>query len=88
MSMQAMTGDTGPVSKVVLRYLAENIVDGKQSIILINRRGYQTVGVCKECHHSIKCDDCSVNLVKHKKQNKERGRKKICHLITLGTVFN
>ena len=70
MSMQAMTGDTGPVSKVVLRYLAENIVDGKQSIILINRRGYQTVGVCKECHHSIKCDDCSVNLVKHKKQNK------------------
>ncbi len=70
MSMQAMTGDTGPVSKVVLRYLAENIAEGKQSIILINRRGYSTVGVCKECRHTIKCDDCSVNLVKHKKQNK------------------
>ena len=70
MSMQAMAGDTGPVSKVVLRYLAENIANEKQSIILINRRGYQTVGVCKECRHTIKCDDCSVNLVKHKKQNK------------------
>ena len=70
MSMQAMTGDTGPVSKVVLRYLAENIANEKQSIILINRRGYSTVGVCKECRHTIKCDDCSVNLVKHKKQNK------------------
>ena len=70
MSMQAMTGDTGPVSKVVLRYLAENIAQEKQSIILINRRGYQTVGICKECRQPIKCDDCSVNLVKHKKQNK------------------
>ena len=70
MAQQAMTGDTGPVSKVVLRYLAENIVNEKQSIILINRRGYSTVGVCKECRKPIKCDDCSVNLVKHKKQNR------------------
>ena len=74
MSQQAYAGDTGPVSKVVLRYLAENITEGKQSIILINRRGYQTVGVCKDCRQTLKCDDCSVNLVKHKKQNKL-----ICH---------
>ncbi len=74
MTRQAYIGDTGPVSKVVLRYLAENIADGKQSIILINRRGYQTVGVCKDCRQTLKCDDCSVNLVKHKKQNKL-----VCH---------
>ncbi len=74
MARQAYAGDTGPVSKVVLRYLAENIARGKQSIILINRRGYQTVGMCKDCRQTIKCDDCSVNLVKHKKQNKL-----ICH---------
>lgn len=70
MAQQAYAGDAGPVSKVVLRYLAENISEGKQSIILINRRGYQTVGVCKDCRQTIKCDDCSVNLVKHKKRNK------------------
>ena len=70
MAQQAMAGDTGPVSKVVLRYIAENIADGKQSIILINRRGYSTVGICKDCRQPIKCDDCSVNLVKHKKQNR------------------
>ncbi len=74
MARQAYTGDTGPVSKIVLRYLAENIRDGKQSIILINRRGYQTVGVCKDCRQRIKCDDCSVNLVKHKQKNKL-----VCH---------
>ena len=70
MSQQSIIGDNGPVSNVVLRYLAENISEGKQSIILINRRGYQTVGVCKDCKQPIKCEDCSVNLVKHKKRNK------------------
>ncbi len=81
MAQQAYVGDTGPVSNVVLRYLAENIRDGKQSIILINRRGYQTVGICKDCRQPVKCDDCSVNLVKHKTKNKL-----VCHYC--GKVYN
>jgi len=70
MAQQAYMGDTGPVSRVVLRYLAENLAQEKQSIILINRRGYSTIGVCKDCRQPLKCHDCSVNLVKHKRQNK------------------
>lgn len=70
MSRQALTGDTGPVSNVILRYMAENLARGKQSIVMINRRGYSTVGICKECKRTLKCEDCSVNLVKHKTQNK------------------
>ena len=66
MRMQAMIGDTGVISDPVIRYLSDNIRDEKQSIILINRRGYSTVGVCKECRETLQCDDCSVNLVKHK----------------------
>ncbi|MEG2928552.1 MAG: primosomal protein N', partial [Oscillospiraceae bacterium] len=68
MKLQAMAGDTAPVSNVIIRYLAENIRDKKQSIVLINRRGYSTVGICKECKETLQCDDCSVNLVKHKQQ--------------------
>ncbi len=70
MSKQSVIGDTAIVSNVIIKYIAQNIIDEKQSIILINRRGYQTVGVCKNCKEAIKCDDCSVNLVKHKTQNK------------------
>ena len=70
MSQQRLVGDTGPVSNVVLRYLAENKAAEKQSIVLINRRGYQTIGICKECKEPLKCLDCSVNLVKHKRQNR------------------
>lgn len=70
MRMQAMIGDTGVLSDPVIKYLSDNIKDGKQSIILINRRGYSTVGVCKECRETLQCDSCSVNLVKHKNDNK------------------
>ena len=70
MRMQAVIGDTGVISDPVIKYLSDNIRDNKQSIILINRRGYSTVGVCKECRETLQCDSCSVNLVKHKNDNK------------------
>lgn len=75
MRMQAITGDTGVLSDPVIKYLSDNMREPdtekrKQSIILINRRGYSTVGVCKECRETLQCDSCSVNLVKHKNDNK------------------
>ena len=70
MRMQAKIGDTGVLSDAVIKYLSDNIRQEKQSIILINRRGYSTVGVCKECRETLQCDNCSVNLVKHKNENR------------------
>ncbi|MBQ5782160.1 MAG: primosomal protein N' [Oscillospiraceae bacterium] len=70
MRMQAKIGDAGVLSDAVIKYLSDNIRQQKQSIILINRRGYSTVGVCKECRETLQCDNCSVNLVKHKNANK------------------
>lgn len=70
MRMQAKIGDTGVLSDAVIKYLSDNIRQEKQSIILINRRGYSTVGVCKECRETLQCNNCSVNLVKHKNANR------------------
>ena len=70
MRMQAKIGDAGVLSDAVIKYLSDNIRQEKQSIILINRRGYSTVGVCKECRETLQCNNCSVNLVKHKNANK------------------
>lgn len=70
MKMQGMAGDTAPISRVVIGYLAQGIKENKQSIILINRRGYSTLGVCKSCREVLQCEDCSINLVKHKQHSK------------------
>ena len=40
--------------------------NGRQIILLLNRRGFSTFLVCKDCGHSYTCPQCSVNLIYHK----------------------
>lgn len=53
----------------MVQELAANLQRGEQSILLLNRRGYQTVGMCGTCGHVLKCPNCSVPLVYHKAQH-------------------
>lgn len=54
--------------------LKHNLNLGKQSVILINRRGFSTNVICKECGAPAQCKDCHVSLTYHK------GKKKLlCH---------
>ena len=55
------------ISLRVINEIRENIKKKKQSLILINRRGYAPIQVCFKCGHVIKCKNCSINLVLHKK---------------------
>jgi len=52
------------------RYLAarmdEELSLGRQAILLLNRRGFSTSLLCKECGYSHTCPNCSVNLRYHK----------------------
>ena len=41
---------------------------GNRRILLLNRRGYRTIGMCTDCGHVLKCPNCSVPLVYHKPQ--------------------
>jgi primosomal protein N' (replication factor Y) len=52
------------------RHLRERIgaalENGRQIILLLNRRGFSTFLVCKDCGHTYTCPQCSVNLIYHK----------------------
>ncbi len=54
---------------VISRYLAEelqkNYENGHQSIILLNRRGYNTFVACKKCGNVITCPNCSISMTYH-----------------------
>jgi len=54
--------------------LAETLDRGEQAILFLNRRGYSSFALCKDCGHSVKCDNCSVALVHHLKEKQLR-----CH---------
>lgn len=68
MRAEMAAGNPREVSTRMVRELQENLENGEQSILLLNRRGYHTVGMCATCGHVLKCPNCSVPLVYHKPQ--------------------
>ncbi len=39
---------------------------GEQAIILLNRRGYSFVAMCRSCGEKIECENCAISLTLHK----------------------
>ncbi|MBQ7549272.1 MAG: primosomal protein N' [Clostridia bacterium] len=52
-------------SKRLYELLEENLEKGRQSILLINRRGYNTFAQCRSCGHVITCPSCSISMTYH-----------------------
>ena len=38
---------------------------GEQSMLFLNRRGFSTFLICRECGHTPRCPDCAVSLTHH-----------------------
>ena len=45
--------------------LKQNLNDGKQSILLMNRRGFNTFVACKSCGEVVTCPSCSISMTYH-----------------------
>ncbi len=54
--------------------IEKNLQEKKQSIILINRRGFSTYTFCALCGYVAECQKCSIPLILHKSGNRLR-----CH---------
>lgn len=55
-----------PLSGVLQEQLLLNLRAGEQSIVLINRRGYQTYATCMQCGEVVKCPHCDFALTYHR----------------------
>ena len=69
MNTERMNGNGSPFSVTLTEALLENLQNGEQSILLLNRRGYQTLLQCTQCYEPVYCPNCSVPLTYHKKNN-------------------
>lgn len=70
MRAELSAGNATSLSTALRDELAANLAAGQQSILLLNRRGYQTVAMCTECGEVLKCTGCSVPMVYHKAEEK------------------
>ncbi|MDR3553073.1 MAG: primosomal protein N' [Clostridia bacterium] len=65
MKQELQNGSTSPVSSRLLQEIDENLQGGLQSILLLNRRGYNTYVSCAECGAVLTCPHCSIALTYH-----------------------
>jgi primosomal protein N' (replication factor Y) len=65
---------------VISRELAASVEDRlarrEQVVILLNRRGYSTAVICRQCGDTFDCPNCSISLTVHAARNGWRAR---CH---------
>lgn len=54
--------------------IVENYKNKQQSVILLNRRGFSSVVICRECGKQVECKNCHVSLTLHKSINRL-----VCH---------
>jgi len=62
---RSRTPSPGLLSPPLAEALAATLAAGQQSILFLNRRGYQTLVVCRECGREERCDRCAVSLTLH-----------------------
>ena len=48
--------------------LETTVKNGEQAIILLNRRGFSTFVLCRDCGEALSCPNCAVSLVYHAKE--------------------
>ena len=64
------TGNKSMLSQSLYKAMKENIENKNQTILFLNRRGYSTFIMCRECGYTMKCPNCNISLTYHNFQNK------------------
>jgi primosomal protein N' (replication factor Y) len=58
----------GLVSPPLAEALTHTLAQGQQSILFLNRRGFQTLVVCEACGREARCPACAVSLTFHRRR--------------------
>jgi len=65
MRLELKNGNGGAISSVLKSELEQNLRNGQQSILFINRRGTSPLVACGECGFTFHCRNCSVSMTFH-----------------------
>jgi primosomal protein N' (replication factor Y) (superfamily II helicase) len=68
------TGQEQVISRKLAEEIRERLERKEQVMILLNRRGYSPVALCRTCGKTLECKNCAIAMTHHK-----RARKMECH---------
>ena len=63
-------GNRSILSVKLYSAIEENIKNKKQTILFLNRRGFSTFVMCRDCGYTVKCKNCNITMTYHSKGNK------------------
>lgn len=61
-------------SRKLREEMEQRLAQGEQTMLLLNRRGFSSFMMCRECGERLQCVNCSVVLTYHR-----RDRRMLCH---------
>ncbi len=82
--MRAETAAEGPdvvLSRALRDALTATLTRGEQALLLLNRRGFASALLCRQCGRTLECPNCSVSLTLHRAAARSR-----CHYCNYGVA--
>jgi primosomal protein N' (replication factor Y) len=61
-------GNRSMFSTLLFEKLQDRIQKGEQTVLFLNRRGYSTFIMCRDCGFVVTCPDCDISLTYHRSQ--------------------
>jgi primosomal protein N' (replication factor Y) (superfamily II helicase) len=68
------TGREQVISRTLGEEIRLRLAREEQVMVLLNRRGYSPLVLCRACGHHLECQNCSIAMTHHK-----RGQRMVCH---------
>jgi primosomal protein N' (replication factor Y) (superfamily II helicase) len=68
------TGREQVISRKLATEIQERLERNEQVMVLLNRRGYSPVVLCRTCGKKLECQNCAIALTHHKREHKM-----VCH---------
>ena len=75
----ARSGNPAPIGRELAAALIETYKKGEQSILFLNRRGYNNYVSCAACGEAVKCPSCSVSMTYHTNRRSYDEGYLVCH---------
>ena len=73
MREEIRAGNLSPIGEGLAGMLRETVGGGRQAIVFLNRRGYNSFITCRACGENVRCPNCSVSLTYHTRRAIEDG---------------
>jgi primosomal protein N' (replication factor Y) len=64
------TGQEQVISRKLAAEIRERLEKKEQVMVLLNRRGYSPVVLCRACGKTLQCENCAVSMTHHKREHK------------------